>query len=76
MELFLIAVGVLLVIIVILLMPGAAARQARIEHERTLDAMQETSDEAKQRITDLHRAYRAELARAAKRQQAPRRRTQ
>jgi hypothetical protein len=66
MEIFLVPFIVLVLIIVILVVPGAAARQATIEHERTLTAMQDVSDEAKARMTDLHRAYRAELSQAAR----------
>ena len=73
MEIILVAFLALVVIILILLIPAAASRQATIEHEQTLAAMQDASDEAKQRITDLHRAYRAELARVARDRPAQRR---
>lgn len=75
MESILVAFLALVLIILILLIPAAAARQATIEHEQTLADMQDASNEAKQRITDLHRAYRAELARAAKAHGAQQRRT-
>lgn len=75
MEIILIAVLALMLIMLILLLPTAAARQATIEHEQTLVAMQDASDEAKQRITDFHRAYRAELGRVARDRAAQQRRT-
>lgn len=75
MEIILIAVLALVLIMLILLIPTAAARQATIEHEQTLVAMQDASDEAKQRITDFHRAYRAELGRVARDRAAQQRRT-
>jgi hypothetical protein len=75
MESIVVAFLVLVLIILVLLIPGTAARQATIEHEQTLAAMQDASDEAKARITQLHRAYRRELARAARNRAAQQRRT-
>ena len=65
----------LLAIIAILVLPGSEVRQATTAHEQRLDEMQAVSDEAKQHISDLHRAYRADLTRAARERTAPPRRT-
>lgn len=75
MEIILIALLTLALIILILLVPTTARRQATIEHEQTLAAMQDATDEAKQRMTDFHRAYRAELGRVARDRAAQQRRT-
>lgn len=74
MEIILVAFLALVLIMLILLIPTAAARQASSEHEQTLAAMEDASDEAKQRITDFHRAYRAELGRVARDRAAQQRR--
>lgn len=66
MELVLISFLVLLLIVLIFLLPNAGARQARSEQEQTMADMQALSDEARQGIRLLHRAYRTELTRAAR----------
>jgi hypothetical protein len=73
MEAFAVAFVTLLLIVLVLLLPSAITRRAAIKHGQSLAAMEEISDEAKERITQLHQAYRAELTRAAKAQAAKRR---
>lgn len=74
MEIILIPFLVLLLIVLLLVLPSTATRQRAIEHEQALADMQAVSDATKQRISDLHRAYRTDLARAAKTRSAARRR--
>lgn len=73
MEIILIPFLVLLLIVLLFVLP-TATRQGAIEHEQALADMQAVSDATKQRISDLHRAYRTDLARAAKTRSAARRR--
>ncbi|MBL8129670.1 MAG: hypothetical protein JNM64_18680 [Chloroflexia bacterium] len=75
MEIILISFLALALIMLILLVPASARRQATIEHEQTLAAMVDASNEAKQQIRDLHRTYRAELTRVARERATPPRRT-
>ena len=75
MEIILISFLALALIMLILLVPASARRQATIEHEQTLAAMQDVTDEVKQQIRDLHRTYRMELMQVARERATPPRRT-
>ena len=66
MEIILISFLALALILLILLVPTTVRRQATIEHEQTLAAMQDVTDEVKQQIRDLHRTYRMELMQVAR----------
>ena len=75
MEIILISFLALALILLILLVPTTVRRQAAIEHEQTLAAMQDVTDEVKQQIRDLHRTYRMELMQVARERATPPRRT-
>lgn len=75
MEIILISLLALALVMLILLIPTTARRQATIEHEQTLAAMLDASNEAKQQIRDLHQTYRAELTRVARERATSPRRT-
>jgi hypothetical protein len=72
MEAFLVA-GVALLLIVLLLVLPSGRTPHDDAHLQTHAAMEQVADDAKDQITRLHRAYRAELARTVKHRAAIRR---
>lgn len=66
MDAIVVAFVALLLIILVLLMPSGVMKHDAAQHEQTIADMQQVSDAAKAQITQIHRAYRVELARATK----------
>lgn len=73
MESVVVACVALFLIVLALVVPSGGETQDAIKQDQTLGAMQLRTDEAKREMTQLHEAYRAELARAVRAHRANRR---